>query len=207
MSAPSLPNGFDETRHVQAGRPDCHVTLGFDQQGTHIPCFLVQLHYQVATGPVQWEEIARMDHNETSTMGHDVYSGGLHVDVARRSKGTVHLQLSHARLPSNRGKVIRGCAEYLLRHVDYFIDVYEERHHPGGPPRWRPDGGRTARGFISLNRIEPDMTQESPADDALTLAELSEDLAEATGTTAEAIEEGAAELEIASPADATVVDE
>jgi hypothetical protein len=148
-----------------------------------------------------------MDHNETSMMGHDVYSEGLHVDIARRSKGTVHLELSHARLPSNRGTVIRGCVEYLLRHADYFIDVYEERHHPGGAPRWRPDGGYSAHGFIRLNAIEEGMSQEPPTDDALTLGELSEDLAEATGTTAETIEEGAADLKIAPPADATVVDE
>jgi hypothetical protein len=136
----------------------------------------VQLHYQVATGPVQWEEIARIDHNETSTMGHDVYSEGLHVDIARRSKGAVHLKLSHARLPSNRGTVIRGCAEYLRQHADYFINVDRERHHPGGAPGWQPDGGHSARGFMRLNAIGSGMSQESPTDDALTLAELSEDL-------------------------------
>jgi len=207
MTAPSLPTGFDETRHVQAGRADCHVTVGFDQQGAHIPRFLVQLHYQVVTGPVQWAVIARMDHNETSATGHDVYREGLHVDVARRSKKTVHLRLSHAPLPANRGTVIRRCAEYLRQHADYFIDVYEERHHPGSAPNWQPDGGRSARGFISPNRVKAGMSQESPATDALSLAELSEELAEATDTTAETIEDGAAELDIEPPADATVVDE
>jgi hypothetical protein len=49
------------------------------------------------------------------------------------------------------------------------------------------------------------MSQESPATGALSLAKLSEELAEATGTTAEAIEEGTDELE--PPADATVIDE
>ncbi len=39
-----------------------------------------------------------MDHNEVSALGHDVYHEGLHVDVARRSQSTVHLQLAHAPL-------------------------------------------------------------------------------------------------------------
>ena len=51
------------------------------------------------------------------------------------------------------------------------------------------------------------MSQESPVEDALTPEELSELLAEATGTTPEAIERGAAELKIAPPEEATVVDE
>jgi hypothetical protein len=51
------------------------------------------------------------------------------------------------------------------------------------------------------------MSQESPVEDALTPEELSEVLAEATGTTPEAIEQGAAELDIAPPEEATVVDE
>lgn len=51
------------------------------------------------------------------------------------------------------------------------------------------------------------MSQESAAEDALTLEELSEELADATETTTEEIERGAEELEIAPPGEATVVDE
>ena len=50
------------------------------------------------------------------------------------------------------------------------------------------------------------MTQESPVEDALTLEELSEVLAEVEGTTPEEIERGAAGLEIAPPEEATVVE-
>lgn len=49
------------------------------------------------------------------------------------------------------------------------------------------------------------MSEESPVDDALTLEELSEVLAEATDTTAEEIERGAAEMTLAPPEEATVV--
>lgn len=51
------------------------------------------------------------------------------------------------------------------------------------------------------------MSQESPGEDALTLEELSEELADATETTTEEIEREAEELEIAPPSEATVVDE
>jgi hypothetical protein len=52
------------------------------------------------------------------------------------------------------------------------------------------------------------MTQESPADDeVLSMEELDEVLAEATGTTAEEIRKGAEEMYIAPPEEATVIDE
>jgi hypothetical protein len=51
------------------------------------------------------------------------------------------------------------------------------------------------------------MSQESPAEDALTLEELSDALADATGSTREEIERGSDELEIAPPSEASVVDE
>lgn len=206
MSAPSLPAGYDETRPVQAGRPDCHITIGFDQQRQHIPRFIVQLHYQTATNPVDWTDIARMDHNETSITGHDVYNEGLHVDIARESKATVHLQVPHSPLPRSRGTVIRRCAEYLAGEASYFIDVYEERRPPGSPPGM-PDGGEATRELINENLLSGGMSQESPVEDALSLEELSEVLAAAEGTTADEIERGAAEIEIAPPSEATVIDE
>lgn len=206
MSAPSLPAGYDETRHVQAGRPDCHITIGFDQQRQHIPRFIVQLHYQTATNPVDWTEIARMDHNETSITGHDVYTEGLHVDIARESKATVHLQVPHSPLPRSRGTVIRRCAEYLAGEASYFIGVFEERRPPGSPPGM-PDGGEVPRELIYENLLSGGMNQESPVEDALSLEDLSEVLAAAEGTTADEIERGAAEIEIAPPSEATVIDE
>ena len=51
------------------------------------------------------------------------------------------------------------------------------------------------------------MSQESPVEDALTLEELSEVLAEVEGTTPEEIERGASELEIAPPEEAIIVEE
>lgn len=206
MTAPTPPSGFDVTKHVQAGRSDCHITLGFDHEEQHIPRFLIQLHYQADTAPVRWEEIARIDHNETSSLGHDVYREGLHVDVSRETGDTVHLQLRHAPLPPNRGVVIRRSAEYLREESGFFVDVYEGRVSPGGPPRWS-DGGRSTPMFICRDREGRDMSQESPAEDALSLEELSATLADATGATPEEIERGGEELEIAPAAEADVVDE
>ena len=206
MIAPSLPDGFDVAKHVRAGRSDRHVTVGFDRDGTRIPRFLVQLHYQTGTDPVRWTTVARMDHNDTASDGHDVYEEGLHVDVSRREGATVHLQLRHAPLPPNRGVVIRRSAEYLIREGGHFVDVYTGRVTPSDPPRWS-DGGESTPTFIPPDRVQGGMSQESPTEDALTLDELSDALADATGTTREEIERGSEELEIAPASEATVVDE
>jgi len=206
MSAPSLPTGYDVSKHVPAGRRDCLLTVGFDQHQQHIPRFLVQLHYRVAIDPIEWTAIAQMDHNETSALGHDVYHEGLHVDISRHSQPTVHLQLEHAPLSVTRGAVIRGCANYLKREAEYFVDVFEERRSPGRPPSWS-DGGEPTPTFMSSRQVEEDMSREAPADaDMVSDEELTELLANAEGTTPEEIERGAAELEIAPPEEATVVD-
>jgi len=147
-----------------------------------------------------------MDHNDTADDRHDVYLEGLHVDVSRREGETVHLQLRHAPLSPNRGVVIRRSAEYLIREGKYFVDVYEGRIAPTDPPRW-PDSGDTAPTFITSKRVNGDVSRESPAEDALTLEELSEKLADATGKTIGEIERGAEELEIAPPSEATLIDE
>jgi len=146
MALPSLPSGYDVTKHVRVKRTDCLLAVGFDREQRRIPRFLIQLHYQSDTEPIKWEEIARMDHNETAMLGHNVYREGLHVDASRRTKSTVHLQLAHSPLPQSRGTVIRACSDYLHREADYFIEVYEERIAPGSPPRW-PDGGNLTPTF------------------------------------------------------------
>ena len=206
MTYPSRPTGYDVAHHVFCGRSDCHITTGFDKNQGRIPRFLVLLHYQTSTAPVNWREIARMDHNETPNQGHDIYQEGLHVDVARRSKRTVHLQIRHGPLPSNRGVVVRACVEYLRNEAEYFIAVYEERRSPGSPPRWSPDGGEPTHTLINVDPIATDMNRKAPPEDeALSPEELSEALAEATDTTSEEIERGAEEFEIAPPEEAEVV--
>ena len=147
-----------------------------------------------------------MDHNETSSQGHDVYQEGLHVDVARRSSPTVHLKIQHAPLPPNPGVVIRACEQYLRDEADYFTDVYKERRSPGNPPPWSPDGGTPTHMLINVDPVATDMNRKAPTEDeAISSEELSEVLAEATDTTPEEIERGAEELEIAPPEEAAVV--
>lgn len=205
MTLPSPPDGYDTAYHVDPGRRDCLLTVGFDRDRRVITRFIIQLHYRDPDGPLEWERIARMDHNETSTLGHDVYKEGLHVDVYRRSSNPVHLALSHTKLPPNCGAVIRGCVEYVGREAQYFIDVFEERRAPGQPPEW-PDGGDRAHRLFTPNPLDGDMSSgESEREDILTVEELTEVLAEATDTTPAAIEEEAAALEIDSPEDAEVV--
>lgn len=206
MNSPSLPTGYDVSKRVLASRSDCQLTVGFDRYRSHIPRFLVQLWYRTGTDPVEWTAIARMDHNETSATGHDVYREGLHVDIDRRSNGPVHLHLAHGPLPESRGVVVRGCVDYLDREAEYFVGVFEERRPPGAPPGWS-DGGSPTRGFIRPNRVRADMSHESPAEEALSMEELTTLLAEAEDTTPEAIERGADDLEIAPPEEATVIDD
>jgi len=210
VSYPSRPTGYDVSYHVLRGRSDCHLTVGFDREQGHVPRFLVTLYYRASTDPVVWGPIARMDHNETSSHGHNVYREGLHVDIARQASRPVHLQVQHASLPPNPGAVVRACDEYLIREADYFIAVYEERRPPGTPPRWSADGGESTPTFISTDLVNDNMSREAPAEDAdaddiLTPEELSEVLADATDTDPEEIEQRAAELEIAHPEDGEIV--
>lgn len=206
MTIPSLPSGYDVTKHVDVGRSDCHLTAGFDQEQGHIPRFLVLLHYQSETNPVQWDEIARMDHNETAPLGHDVYQEGLHVDVSRRHGETLHLQAPHTALPANRGEAIRGCVDYFKQQAGYFIDVYEGDRPAGSPPRW-PDGGESPHTLITSKPMDSDMSQEEPTEEILSIDEFTEVLADATGSTPEEIERGAESFDIAPPEEATVLNE
>jgi len=104
--------------------------------------------------------------------------------------------------------VIRRSVRYLAHEAGYFIDVFEERRHPGGPPEWSPDGGGAPYTLIRADGVEGGMSREAPAEDeVLTPDELSEALAEATGTTAEEIERGADEIEMSPPDEAEIVDE
>lgn len=110
---PSLPTGYDIAKPVSAGRRDCHITAGIDWDRNHIPRFLVQLRYLIATDPVQWVTIVRIDHNETAATGHDGYTEGLHVNVHRQTSRSVHLPVAHGPLPASRGALIRSSVDYF----------------------------------------------------------------------------------------------
>ena len=68
-----------------------------------------------------------------------------------------------------------------------------------------------AAGYVNIfegRQVKGDMSREAPADaDMVSDEEFTELLADAEGTTPEEIERGAAELDIAPPEEATVVDE
>ena len=206
MKLPSPPAGYDVSKVVGGSKPNCVLTVGFDRQSNHIHRFIVQLHYQIDISPVRWEAIARMDHNETAALGHDIYEEGLHIDAARRSQPPVKLRPSHSPLPSSRGKVIRACTDYLDANADYFIDVHEGRVRPGSAPRW-PDGGGIPPTFIHSCDITERMNQEPPAEEPFSTDELTKLLADAEGTTPEAIEQGAEQIDIDPPGRADSIDE
>lgn len=206
MSVPTHPTGYDETKDVPVTRRfDCHMTVGFDRHRTHIPRFVVHLHYTPSSVPFQWRSIARFDHNETGDEGHDIYSEGVHIDVSRESGGEWTIEPQECALPQNRGKVIRWCVEYFDREADYFVDVYTGDISPANPPSW-PDGGLPPGELISPKRIVGRMRPEPRGEETVSKEELSEILADATGTTAAEIERGAEELDIGPPWEAEVVE-
>lgn len=206
MNGPGLPSGYDTTKRVHTSRRDCQVTVGFDRHRNHVPCFLVRLHYTPAFTPIRWTAIARFDHNETAAQGHDIFQQGIHVDVERKSDGEVKLHPTHPPLPPNPGAAIRRSVEYFIREADYFVDVYNGDRSPSNPPNW-PDGGERTHSFNRLNVIGEDMSQESEAEDTVTLDELTEILADTTGTTAAEIERQADQIEMNRPWEADVVTE
>jgi len=205
MTVPGHPVGYDSSKDVPTSRNDCHITVGFDHQRNHIPRFLVTLHYATAFLPPQWTEIARFDHNEVGSAGHDLYQKGVHIDVSLKTGGEITVHPQHSPLPQNRGKVIRRCVQYLVDHADYFVDIYTGSITGHSPPGW-PDGGNLPSGsFIRPKRISRYMSRQPRGDDTATKEELNEILAEATGTTAEAIEQGATDITIEPPEEADVV--
>ncbi|MFC7076186.1 DUF7718 family protein [Haloarcula halophila] len=127
------PSNYDTSKTVSAGRSDCRITVGFDQQENHVPRFLVQLHYINLPDTPQWTVIARFDHNETSGGGHDVYREGLHIDVRRPDGSMTKVHPRHGGLPKTEEPSSAGVWSPLADEAQYFIDVYNGDISPGAP--------------------------------------------------------------------------
>ena len=195
MSVPSHPSGYDTTMDIPVSRSDCHLTVGFDRQGTHIPRFLIQLHYATSFAPVHWESVARFDHNETGSDGHDVYQEGIHIDISKQSGGEVKVCPPQGAVPHQSGKVIRWCIDYFNQEADYIVSVYEGDVSPANPPGW-PDGGDSAHRLLCENTVLQNMQPEPRGEDTVSKEELTEILADTTGTTAKEIDRGVDEIAV-----------
>lgn len=206
MSPNLEPNGYGTTKTVQAGRPDCRITVGFDKRRGVIPAFLIQLHYQTNSTLDQWTDIARFEHNEAPNQDHNVFSEGLHIDVKLPSRREVKLHPQHSTLPSNAGPVIKKCREYLIANEDLLVDIYEGRRRLCGAPSW-PDGGHSAHRLIRLNSQIAGMCCEQSTHDPISGDEPDEILADATETSVEELRAQSEDLEIGPLDDATVVEE
>lgn len=204
---PGEPLGYDKTWNC--GVPDMsdfHITGGINQTKGEVDAFLIRLHYRMSAHPLRWTSIARFDHNEHSTIGHDVYEQGLHIDVSIGGQNEIKLYPSHGSLPSNTGIVIEGCISYFETYAGTFVDIYNGTSAPENPPKW-PDGGKFPNNFYDYRFLYHDVMESQPSDEnTLTREETAELLAEITGTTPEEIKQGAAELEIEPPEEATVVE-
>jgi len=207
MSTPGEPVGYDYSWNVGiAGHHDAHITVGFDRNQGDVSRFLVRLHYTVSNQPLRWTPIARIDHNQSPSSGHNIYKEGLHVDVSVNGQREVKLHPQHTQLPASRGVVIKKSVQYFQTYVDTFVDMYKGNITPNNPPGW-PDGGEERpREFLRNNRVERDMPPQPQDDNTLTLEELSEELAAAEGMSVEEFEREAEEFEIAPPEEAEVVE-
>ena len=205
MTARLEPSGYDVTKSVTPTRSDCLITVGFDKQQGHIPRFLVQLHYQTGVFPMQWADIARFDHNESATSGHDIYIEGLHIDIDRESSPEVTLHPQHPPLARDRGLVIRQCVRYLDANAARIIDIYEERTQPSGMPGW-PDGGRSGHRFMSLKTLLTGMSREESAEEPLSMDEFDEFMAAESGMSVEEFRQRADEIEIGPLEEAELVE-
>ena len=121
----------------------------------------------------------------------------------------MHAEIFDGPLQTNRDVVIRKCVNYLKANAQYFIDVFKGDRSTDTPPKWS-DGGKSPHTLISPNTVRTGMSHEQPAEEpseeVLSDDELTELLADATGTTPEEIEEGAEAMDWPAPEEATVLD-
>ena len=91
-----------------------------------------------------------------------------------------------------------------------FVDVFEGDRSAANPTEW-PDGGESPHTLMSTKHANTDMskeqTREDPSEEVISMDELTEILAEAEGVTPEEIEQGAEELDLAPPEEATLLNE
>lgn len=97
--------------------------------------FVVQLEYDVeaevslGAGP-SWRVVARFDHDNTDSGGHDVSVEGLHLDVYRDGERYDRLW-DFPTLPP--GTAMRYCETYLRDWSDRFLARFERWHGIRGP--------------------------------------------------------------------------
>lgn len=132
------PTGFERAYLLPTPHPRCEIGVGFDVRQGSVRRFLVQLQLASADDEPASQQIARIDHNPNSAVGHDVRAEGVHVDVvlADGSERTVRPpggRFTHRDL----GDLIDHAIEYFRSHCDYFRGVHEGAIDPDEPPRWQ----------------------------------------------------------------------
>lgn len=78
------PTGYDKAHEKPCSRGDCVIGVGWDVYRGSIIRFLVDLQYTESLLSPSYTQIARFDHNPTTANGHDIYSEGIHIDVAQK---------------------------------------------------------------------------------------------------------------------------
>lgn len=131
------PSGYEKHYVVETPCRDARVAVGPDTTSGSVDRFLVQLRYDTSVLPLRTVEIARIDHNPASPLGHDLYAEGLHVDVRRPDGSEAKAWPPHTSLPTGAGALITACIGYYRSNVEYFVGVYEGAREASDPPAWR----------------------------------------------------------------------
>jgi hypothetical protein len=122
---------YGTTFGVHVDHDHCRIVVRFDKERGSLDRFAVQLQAQATPA---WKTIAQIDHAPRDANGHDLYVEGLHVDIYRRNGEELKLYPAHTSLPSDPGKLLRVCTDYLKGNVGWFWKVHRGHIEPGGPP-------------------------------------------------------------------------
>jgi len=106
------------------------VRIGVED-GDDIEWFVVQLLHNLEpyyADDEEWREVARFDHNPDAQDGHDVIKEGLHMDLTFENKEdrTETRFPSHTPPPSDLGRTVRYCVNYLRNRYEVLVKRYND---------------------------------------------------------------------------------
>lgn len=170
------PAGYDRSFTVQTPDGHCEIGVGIEVVRGDVARFLVQLQFAVTSYGSGAQEVARIDHDPASPMGHDVRSEGIHVDVVLPDgTETTLFPRGGEAVSSDLGVVIDLATRYFRSHHGYFVGVHRgetsPQNHPGGRKHSR------SRTFKQIGAEFGRMSEEAEEPVELTPEEFTAELA------------------------------
>ena len=118
------PREYDREFTDARGGP-ARRRIGYSHDRGEITRFVVQLEYRRD----EWEPVVRFDHDPTSDHGHDVETGGVHMDVYRGGEQVRREEVFPA-MPAD--DALTFAEAHLKEHEQRYIERFEGWH---GIPR------------------------------------------------------------------------